>query len=84
MAEDRLYSSLASLKSYMTSYSSEGCCGGSTEFERIIPGFALLAVSYFIFFLLNNSALLGGGGRRRRRDVDSRPSSQSTFSIHSK
>ena len=48
------------------------------EFERIIPGFALLAVSYFIFFLLNNNALLGGG-KRRRRAVGSTSQGRLTF-----
>lgn len=40
----------------------EGCCD-KLDFHTFVPGFVLVAISYFLFFLLNATVT---GGRRRR------------------
>ena len=48
---------------YSSEHSADGCCG-TLQFETVVPGFALVAVSFFILFLLNNTLL-----RRRKRYI---------------
>ena len=62
-AMDRFHSSLYEMKHYLSGGGDEyGCCG--LQFEKIIPGIALVAVSYFLFFLLNRA-----NNQRRKRDT---------------
>ncbi|KAI9561773.1 hypothetical protein GHT06_012734 [Daphnia sinensis] len=46
----------------------EGCCD-KLDFHTFVPGFVLVAISYFLFFLLNATVT---GGRRRRMVTSSK------------
>lgn len=51
----------------------EGCCN-KLDFHTFVPGFVLVAVSYFLFFLLNATVT---SGRRRRMVTSSKEEEES-------
>lgn len=57
-------------------YEEGGCCS-KLDFHTFVPGFVLLAVSYFLFFLLNATVTSG----RRRRMVTSSKEEEESKSI---
>lgn len=55
----------------------EGCCD-KLDFHTFVPGFVLVAISYFLFFLLNATVT---GGRRRRMVTSSKREEESKLSV---